>query len=112
MVFASSGDLTAMIQEKNAENSVIVYSRSWCPFCADVRQLFQSYKVNAKFVDLDDIVEGDDIQNALLNMTGFGTVPQVFIGGKFVGGCDDTYSLHQQGKLKSLLESAGARFAE
>ena len=61
-----------MIQQKNAQNSVIVYSRSWCPFCNDVcaydalssvvltvslqmRQLLGSYKIEAKFVELDNI---------------------------------------------------------
>lgn len=53
-----------------------------------VQQLLNSYKVDSKFIQLDNIEEGDDIQDALLDMTGSRTVPQVFIGGTFIGGCE------------------------
>src|SRR4051794_29917794 len=36
------------------------------------------------------VVEGPDVQDALTQVTGSRTVPQVFVGGKFVGGCDGT----------------------
>mmetsp|Transcript_30474 Transcript_30474/g.96913 ORF Transcript_30474/g.96913 Transcript_30474/m.96913 type:complete len:125 (+) Transcript_30474:215-589(+) len=54
----------------------------------------------------DGPTDGKDIQDALFGMTRFQTVPQVFIGGKFVGGGSDTQKLEQSGKLKGLVRQA------
>lgn len=47
--------------------------------------------------------DGDAVQSALQSVSGASTVPQVFIGGKFIGGCDDTHSMHKNGQLKTAL---------
>lgn len=52
--------------------------------------------------------DGSALQAALHDWTGQRTVPNVFIGGKHVGGCDDTVRLHQEGKLVPMLTEAGA----
>lgn len=52
--------------------------------------------------------DGADIQSALAEWTGQRTVPNVFIGGNHIGGCDATTALHKQGKLVPLLTEAGA----
>ncbi|CAD7697783.1 unnamed protein product [Ostreobium quekettii] len=95
------------VRQKNEENKVIVYSRSWCPYCEEVTKLLAELDVNFTLVELDHIVEGDDIQDALYDITNSTTVPQVFVGGKFVGGCDDTVSLYKSGELKSIFSGAG-----
>ncbi len=41
-----------------------------------------------KVVELDKIADGDEVQGALQGISGMSTVPQVFIGGKLLGGCD------------------------
>merc|ERR1711904_153899 len=51
--------------------------------------------------------DGRNVQNALKEMTGQSTVPNIFIKGKSIGGCDAITSLHAQGKLKPKLEEAG-----
>lgn len=48
------------------------------------------------------------IQDALLKLTGGRSVPRVFIGGKFVGGGDDTAAMGRDGRLKAALVAAGA----
>ena len=58
-------------------------------------------------VELNDLADGDAIQAGLQAMTGQRTVPQVFIGGKHVGGCDDTLAAYKSGALKELLAGAG-----
>ena len=70
---------------------VQVYSKSYCPFCMEVKSLMKQLDVPAKIVELDELADGDDIQDALVEISGMRTVPQVFIGGKLVGGCDGTY---------------------
>ncbi|KAK8687108.1 hypothetical protein V6N13_085940 [Hibiscus sabdariffa] len=52
--------------------------------------------------------DGSDIQAALAEWSGQRTVPNVFIGGKHIGGCDATTALHNEGKLVPLLTEAGA----
>ncbi|MBA0683415.1 hypothetical protein Goari_025077 [Gossypium aridum] len=65
-------------------------------------------KVNIAFVFCIFPGDGSDIQAALFEWTGQRTVPNVFIGGKHIGGCDSTMALHKEGKLVPLLTEAGA----
>lgn len=46
-------------------------------------------------------------QDVLLEITGGRTVPRVFVAGKFIGGADDTLSMHRSGKLTDMLRKAG-----
>ncbi|KAI7844931.1 hypothetical protein COHA_001578 [Chlorella ohadii] len=96
-----------MVQQKNAENPVMVYSKTYCPYCSEVKSLFERLGVNAKVVELDELADGSKVQEALATVTGRRTVPQVFVGGNHVGGCDDTVAAYNSGKLKTLLEAAG-----
>lgn len=60
-------------------------------------------------IDLAALGErGGLIQDTLLQMTSRRTVPNVFLGGKNIGGLDETTKLHQAGKLRPLLEQAKA----
>ncbi|PPD88161.1 hypothetical protein GOBAR_DD14905 [Gossypium barbadense] len=81
---------------------------SYCPFCVDVKQLLQQLGASFKAIELDRESDGSDIQAALAEWTGQRTVPNVFIGGKHIGGCDSTMALHKEGKLVPLLTEAGA----
>eukprot|EP00803_Ostreobium_quekettii_P006474 evm.model.scf_245.5 EVM.evm.TU.scf_245.5 scf_245:37619-42633(-) len=102
---------TAMVQQKNEERKVVVYSRSWCPYCGEVKALFNKLEVEFTEVALDQIVEGEDIMDALFGMTKSRTVPQVFVGGKYLGGADDTMGLFKRGELKGIFEGAGVASA-
>lgn len=52
------------------------------------RGLFEKLSVPAKVIELDAVQGGEDLQLGLQEVTGLRTVPQVFIGGSFLGGCD------------------------
>eukprot|EP00850_Spirogloea_muscicola_P004061 SM000017S02801 [mRNA] locus=s17:329369:330543:- [translate_table: standard] len=107
---ASGGaSLMELIEQKNAANPVIVYSKTWCPYCGMVKGLFKQLGLEVKAVELDELVEEQELQDALQELTGQGTVPNVFIGGKHIGGCDDTMALHRSGALQGLLDEAGAK---
>eukprot|EP01025_Chloroclados_australasicus_P040405 TRINITY_DN42188_c1_g1_i1.p1 TRINITY_DN42188_c1_g1~~TRINITY_DN42188_c1_g1_i1.p1 ORF type:complete len:181 (-),score=1.54 TRINITY_DN42188_c1_g1_i1:117-584(-) len=103
----TQASLADMIVQKNAENPVMVYSKSYCPFCAETKGLFRDLEVDAKVVELDQIHEGVDIQQELQRLTGSRTVPQVFVGGEYIGGNSETQSLHRSGNLRSKLDAAG-----
>lgn len=97
------------IRSKNAENPVIVYSKTYCPYCAEVKGLFTKLNVPAKVVEIDTLADADAVSAALAEVTGRRTVPQVFIGGEHVGGCDDTVAANKSGKLKELLGGVGLK---
>ena len=58
-----------------------------------------------KVLELDKLKDGNEIQVALLAMTGQRTVPNVFIKGKHLGGNDDTHAALASGKLQTMLSA-------
>ncbi|XVF60256.1 hypothetical protein PTKIN_Ptkin08bG0030400 [Pterospermum kingtungense] len=98
----------AKAKEIVSANPVVVFSKSYCPYCVSVKQLFQDVGASFKAIELDNESDGSEIQAALADWTGQRTVPNVFIGGKHIGGCDDTSEKHHEGKLVPLLTEAGA----
>ncbi|KAL5540635.1 hypothetical protein UlMin_043210 [Ulmus minor] len=95
-------------KELVSSNPVVVFSKSYCPFCVTVKQLLSQLGATFKAIELDTESDGAQIQSALAEWTGQRTVPNVFIGGKHIGGCDSTTGLHKEGKLVPLLTEAGA----
>eukprot|EP00252_Welwitschia_mirabilis_P012576 TRINITY_DN2771_c0_g1_i1.p1 TRINITY_DN2771_c0_g1~~TRINITY_DN2771_c0_g1_i1.p1 ORF type:complete len:119 (-),score=31.16 TRINITY_DN2771_c0_g1_i1:141-497(-) len=91
-----------------SSDSVVVFSKTYCPYCTEVKQLLQSLGAKMKVIELDTESDGAEIQSALLEWSGQRTVPNVFIGGKHIGGCDATLAKHNSGQLEPLLKEAGA----
>lgn len=84
--------------------TVVIFSKSYCPFCVKVKALFDSLHVEYKALELDLIGEdGVAIQQSLFEKTKQKTVPNLFVNGKHVGGCDATIQAHQDGRLAELL---------
>ncbi|KAL2630090.1 hypothetical protein R1flu_014776 [Riccia fluitans] len=98
----------AKAKELVADNSVIVFSKTYCPYCTKVKKLLTDLGAKFKAVELDKESDGSEIQTALAQWTGQRTVPSVFIKEKHIGGCDDTIAQNKAGKLVPLLEGAGA----
>jgi glutaredoxin 3 len=71
-------------------SKVAIFSKTYCPYCSRAKALFaDTLKVPAGVVELDAMgAEGAAMQQALQARTGVRTVPQVFVAGKLVGGCD------------------------
>ena len=95
-------------KELVSSNTVVVFSKSYCPYCVTVKKLFTQLGADFKAIELDQESDGSELQAALKEWTGQKTVPNVFIGGNHIGGCDATQALHNQGKLVPLLTEAGA----
>ena len=100
---ASAEDLEAQIKSTVAGSKVVVYSKSWCPFCQKTKGLFDDMGIEYTAVELDLLDDGQAIQEALLGLSGQRTVPNVFIGGAHLGGNDDTQRAAKSGKLQELL---------
>eukprot|EP00877_Chromochloris_zofingiensis_P000848 jgi/Chrzof1/10764/Cz05g11110.t1 len=95
------------INKTVGDNKVVVYSKTYCPYCARAKDLFNRLNVPAKVIELDEIADGAAWQDALREVTGRTSVPQVFVGGQHVGGCDDTMAAYQSNKLQKMLADAG-----
>ncbi|KAI8018342.1 hypothetical protein LOK49_LG04G03634 [Camellia lanceoleosa] len=91
-----------------SSNPVVVFSKSCCRFCVSVKKLLTDIGATYKVIELDAESDGDDVQSALLEWTGQRTVPNVFVGGNHIGGCDKTMAMHKEGKLVPLLTQVGA----
>lgn len=80
---------------------VLIYTKSTCPYCHAAKDLLRSK--NAAFEEIG--VDGDRAAQAAMAVKAGGrsTVPQIFIGGRHVGGCDDLHALDAAGELDPLL---------
>ncbi|KKA26321.1 hypothetical protein TD95_003515 [Thielaviopsis punctulata] len=87
---------------------IVLFTKSWCPYCTDSKNVFKKLGYQFTVYDLDQMSDGNELQDALEQVTGQRTVPNNFIGGKSVGGNSDLQALYAKGKLAGLLEAAGA----
>uniref|UniRef100_A0A674MDH2 thioredoxin-disulfide reductase (NADPH) n=2 Tax=Takifugu rubripes TaxID=31033 RepID=A0A674MDH2_TAKRU len=100
---SGKNDLKSRIQQLIDSNQVMVFSKSYCPYCVKVKDLFKELQVECNVVELDLIEDGTNYQEMLLEMTGQKSVPNVFINKTHVGGCDKTLQAHKDGSLQQLL---------
>ena len=82
-----------------------IYTQDWCGFCARAKQLLD--KKGAAYREIDAPNGTKERAEAVQRSGGKTTVPQIFIGGAHVGGCDDLVALERAGKLDALLAGAG-----
>ncbi|HET6161759.1 MAG TPA: glutaredoxin 3 [Dongiaceae bacterium] len=81
---------------------VEIYTTMLCPYCWRAKKLLEER--GAAFQEVDVMCDGS-LRNEMRQRAGGRTsVPQIFINGQHVGGCDDLYALDRVGKLKALLE--------
>ncbi|XP_036970864.1 glutaredoxin 2 isoform X1 [Acanthopagrus latus] len=100
----SSTACVQYVQEMVAQNCVVIFSKTTCPYCRMAKNVFNEIGATYKVVELDEHNDGRRVQEALAQMTGARTVPRVFVNGNCIGGGSDTKQLHQQGKLLPLIE--------
>ncbi|KAF4527392.1 hypothetical protein B566_EDAN016097 [Ephemera danica] len=100
-----AAEATAFVDKLIQENQVMVFSKSFCPFCDKVKALFKEINQTFESLELDTLGEwGTELQEALVTKTKQRTVPNVFVKQRHIGGCDATLAYQQSGQLKELLE--------
>jgi glutaredoxin 3 len=81
--------------------SVEIYTTQTCPYCAMAKRLLQ--RKGVAYVEID-VSRNPALREAMTQRAnGRRTVPQIFIGGTHVGGCDDLHDLNDTGKLDPML---------
>jgi cysteine synthase A len=97
------------------EQPVVMFALEWCEFCWAVRKMFARHGIGYHSVDLDSVEyqqddRGGKIRAALTVRTSMTTIPQIFVGGEFVGGCTDVFDAYKAGRLQALLDKHGASY--
>jgi glutaredoxin 3 len=79
---------------------VTLYSSALCGFCHRAKALLESKGVSYREISVDGDMQA---RQEMMDASGRHTVPQIWIGERHVGGCDDLYALERAGKLEPLL---------
>lgn len=80
---------------------VEIFTKMFCPYCMRAKALLDKKGVSAEEIAVD---RGGEIKQQMIQRAGGRTtVPQIFIGGRHIGGCDDLFELDRSGKLDDLL---------
>ena len=81
---------------------VTVYTKPYCPYCSRALALLKQ-----KGVEIDEIEASSDMarRQEMIQKSGRATYPQIFIGDRHVGGCDDLMALDRSGGLDPLLSA-------
>ncbi len=103
-------EVEALTHDKS--KPVIMFAYEWCEFCNAARKVFAKYAIPYLSIELDSIAyqiegRGDNIFKVLQQQTGSVTLPQIFIGGEFMGGCMDILDNLRSGQLQIRLQQHG-----
>ena len=98
-------DVLNKIKADIASTPVLLYMKGskeqpMCGFSAQVCHVLNSYGVEYKTVD---VLADWDVREGIKQVNSWPTIPQLFVGGKFIGGCDITMEMHRSGELKKVL---------
>ncbi len=99
----------------DTEQPVVLFALEWCEFCWSLRKLFAQCNIPFRSVDLDSAENqkenwGGRVRAALTDHSGVPTIPQVFVGGTYVGGCTEVFDAFKSGEFQTLLNDNGVEF--
>lgn len=102
--------IQAKIDEQVKNNKIILYMKGtpsfpMCGFSAATIQVLDSYNVKYESVN---VLDDPAIRDGVKRYSNWPTVPQLYINGEFVGGCDIVREMHAKGELEPLIRAAQA----
>jgi glutaredoxin 3 len=80
---------------------VVVYGADWCGYCQRARALLERKGVSYEDIDVDIV---PDARAQMQARSGRTSIPQIFIDGAHIGGCDELHALEADGRLDTLLK--------
>ena len=84
--------------------AVTLYMSDWCSYCRRARDLLTKKSIVFTAIDIEEQAKFRDEMTARSNRL---TVPQIFIGDRHVGGCEDLFALESSGELDRLIQGVG-----
>ncbi|MCH8014427.1 MAG: Grx4 family monothiol glutaredoxin [Candidatus Dadabacteria bacterium] len=101
-------NVTEKIESQIKDNKVILYMKGnrempQCGFSSRVVQILDSYDIMYETVD---VLEDPEIRQGIKDYSNWPTIPQLYVNGEFIGGCDICIELSQSGELKSIVNQA------
>jgi monothiol glutaredoxin len=105
--------VTERIKQDIADNPVVLYMKGTpvfpqCGFSAAVVQILTHMGVKFKGID---VLADPSIRQGIKDFSSWPTIPQLYVKGEFVGGCDIIREMFESGELKELLQSKGVSSA-
>ena len=99
-------ELKEQIQQDINNNKIILYMKGnkempMCGFSSTVVQILNLYKVEYKAIN---VLEDPNIRIQLSEISNWPTIPQLFVKGELIGGCDIALEMHKSGDLESVLK--------
>ncbi len=104
-------EVKEFIQKTVTDHPVVLFMKGTaqfpqCGFSGRAVQLLKACDV--KNVVTVNALEDDDIRQGVKDFSNWPTIPQLYVGGEFVGGADIMGEMYESGELKKMLEAAGA----
>ena len=101
------------IKQDIGENDVVLYMKGTpvfpqCGFSAAVVQALSNLGVKFKGID---VLQDPELRDGIKRFTNWPTIPQLYVKGEFVGGCDIIREMYDSGELQQLLGERGVEFA-
>ncbi|KAI8059375.1 Alg9-like mannosyltransferase family-domain-containing protein [Gilbertella persicaria] len=93
------------VQSTVGQYPVVLYSKTYCPYCRAAKQLISKYCQDIKVIEVDLERDGHEIKQALYQLTGRATFPNLFKQGQSLGGYDRLSELDSQGQLTNLCQA-------
>jgi len=109
--YASDGDdVHGQIAKDVAEHKVVVYMKGVpdAPMCGFSNAVVQVMKAEGVPFKGFNVLADPDLREGIKSYSAWPTVPQVYVGGEFIGGCDTTVEMYKSGELRTMLKEAGA----
>ena len=83
---------------------VTIYTKPFCPYCARALSLLREKRV--EYTEIEAAFDPEKKREMVQRAGGRMTFPQIFIGDRHIGGCDDMFDLEDRGELDRMLEAA------
>jgi len=105
----------AFVDEITANTPIVMFALEWCEFCWSARNLFAALGVDYESVDLDSVAyqhgdRGNKIRPVLAQRTGSPTIPQIYVGGRHIGGCTELFDYQRSGGLAGAFADMGIEY--
>ncbi len=109
-----SNPIFEQIEKDIKENDVVLYMKGTknipqCGFSATVAQVLERIGVE-NYKDVN-VLANPEIREGIKEYTNWPTIPQLYVKGEFIGGCDIVREMYQNGELQDLLKEKGVKFS-